>query len=175
MVFFGAIVALAPSAYAQEKMALGGGYQYLHVSNNGTSVNTNGFFVDFTGNLPQKTGMFSWAWIGELTGNYRSDEGGHAYTYSGGGVGSFEANAQVKPFVDIQIGGITQGGGSSNASSDSAFLLWLGGGANLPLKGQKFSVRVKLDYGRAFYSDDHGGGQNLFRLGVGATIPIPFK
>jgi hypothetical protein len=172
LVFLGAMVALAPSAHAQEKMAVGGGYQYLHLSNSGASKDTNGFFVDLTGGLPQKTGPFSWAWIGELTGNYKD---GHAYTYSGGGVGSWEMNPKVKPFVNIQIGGITQGGGPTNASSDSAFLLWLGGGAKIPLTGQKFSILVKLDYGRAFYSNDHGGGQNLFRLGIGASLPLPLK
>ena len=172
MVFLGAMVALAPAAHAQG-LALGAGYQYLHLSSSGDNANANGFFVDLSGDLNKKTGMFSWGWIGELTGNY--DKGGHAYTYSGGGVGSFDANPQVKPFVDVQIGGITEGGSDSNSSSDSAFLLWLGGGANIPLKGQKFSIRVKLDYGRGFYNDDQGGGQNLFRLGIGATIPIPFK
>ena len=64
LVFLGAMVALAPSAHAQEKMAVGGGYQYAHISfKEGDGINTNGFFVDFTGGLPQKTGPFSWKLI----------------------------------------------------------------------------------------------------------------
>ena len=171
MVFLGAMAALAPSAHAQEKMAVGGGYQYAHISfKEGDPVDTNGFFVDFTGGLPQKTGPFSWAWIGELTGNYKD---GHAYTYHGGGVGSFEMNQQVKPFIDIQIGGITEGGDGGDSSS--AFLFVIGGGAKFPLPGQKFNILLKLDYMRAFYGDDKGGGQNIFRLGIGASLPLPIK
>jgi hypothetical protein len=111
--------------------------------------------------------------MGELTGNYGG--GGHAYTYTVGGKGLWNEKPQVKPFFDIQIGGITEGGSSSNASSDSAFLFWIGGGARIPLNGQKFDILVKLDYGKAMYNDDHGGGQNIFRLGIGAAIPLPLK
>ena len=158
----------APAAHAQEKMSLGGGYQYLHISfSEGDGVNTNGFFIDFTGNLPSKTGPFSWAWTGEFTGNYKD---GHAYTYQGGARGSWEMSQAAKPFITIEIGGITEAGDGEDSAS--AFLFDIGGGVKIPLSGQKFSILLKLDYLRAFYDDDHGGGQNIFRLGIGATIPL---
>ena len=173
MVFLGAMVALAPSAYAQDgKMSLGGGYQYLHMSNSGGSLDRNGFFVDFTGALPQKTGSVSWAWTGELTDTFKD---GHTFTISGGAQGSWEMNPQVKPFVDAQIGIVSEGGSESNANTDAAFLFVIGGGVKIPLMGQKFSILTKLDYMRAFYGDDHGGGQNFFRLGIGVAIPLPLK
>jgi hypothetical protein len=171
----GMFAVAAPAAHAQdEKLGFGGGYQYMHISNGSEGINTNGFFLDVTGGLPQRTGPFSWAWTGELTGNYKD---GHAYTYTGGGIGSWQMNPKVKPFIDVQLGGITEGGGEGNANSDSAFLLLLGGGAKIPLMGQKFDILVKLDYGRAFYSDtsEHAGGQNIFRLGIGASFPLPLR
>jgi hypothetical protein len=183
MVFFGAMVALAPSAHAQEKLSLGAGYQFTHfnfpsdLANNVPGVNGNGFFLDLTGGIPQTAGPFNLAWTGELTGNYSGTDG-HAYTYTVGGRGLWNRDlveGKVKPFVDFQIGGVTEGGRSSNSSSDSAFLFWLGGGARFPLMGQKFDVLVKLDYGKAFYNDDHGGKQNIFRAGVGIALPLPLK
>ena len=83
-------------------------------------------------------------------------------------------NQQVKPFINIQIGGITEGGGGGDSSS-SAFLFEIGGGAKFPLPGQKFNILLKLDYLRAFYGDNDGGGQNIFRLGIGASLPLPLK
>jgi hypothetical protein len=160
----------APAARAQEALSLGGGYQYSHISfSEGDGVNTNGFFIDFTGSLPTKTGAFSWAWTGEFTGNYAED--GHAYTYLGGARGSWEMSQAVKPFLTLEIGGITEAGDEGGDSS-SAFLFDIGGGVRIPLSGQKFNVLLKLDYLRAFYGDNEGGGQNIFRLGVGASIPI---
>jgi hypothetical protein len=177
MVFFGAMAALAPSAHAQEKMAVGAGYQFSHVSfseGSTAGINLNGFFLDLSGGLPQKTGSVSWGWTGELTGGYSGTDG-HAYTYTVGGKGFFDVNPKLKPYVELQIGGITEGGQASNASSDSAFLILLGGGARIPLMGQKFDALVKIDYGHAFYNTDHGGGQNIIRVGAGVAIPIPLK
>jgi len=77
----------------------------------------------------------------------------------------------VKPFLTIEIGGITEGGDEGEDSA-SAFLFDIGGGVKIPLSGQKIGIVLKLDYLRAFYGDDNGGGQNIFRLGIGATIPL---
>jgi hypothetical protein len=172
-VFAAAMVALAaPAAQAQDnQMSVSGGYQYFRFSQGGgDGEGANGFFVDLSGKLPTMNKGLAWGWLGELSGAYK--DGGHAYTYSGGVRGTWEMNPQVMPFVQVQVGGTNFGG---DQNSISAFIVDIGGGVKIPIMGQKFSVVAKVDYDRAFFSEDNGGGANYIRVGVGLAIPLPLK
>ena len=168
MVFLGAMVALAPSAHAGKdgRRRWVSVRAHLHSKKATPSTQTDSSWTSPAAS--SKDRAFLRAWIGELTGNYKD---GHALRPTAALVAL--KYQQVKPFIDIQIGGITEGGDGGDSSS--AFLFVIGGGAKFPLSGQKFNILLKLDYMRAFYGDDKGGGQNIFRLGIGASLPLPIK
>lgn len=165
-------VAAATAAQAQDPINLGVGYQFTHSSGEGGfSENApGGFFVDVTGKLPNKSGMISWNWLGELSGAFKSENGvtGHTYTFAGGVRGSWDMNPQAMPFVQVEVGGANSGGGGS---SENGFLVDVGGGVKIPLMGKKISAVGKVDYARAFFSS----GVNIIRVGGGVVIPISTK
>jgi hypothetical protein len=170
MTFAGASV-----ARAQDPINLGVGYQFTHFSGDGFSDNAPaGFFVDVTGKLPNKSGMIAWNWLGEVSGAYKSETGAtfHNYTFGGGVRGSWDMNPQAMPFVQVEVGGVNQGGGGD---SSNAFMVDLGGGVKIPMMGKKFSIVGKVDYVRAFFSDANGGGENIVRVGGGVVFPINAK
>jgi hypothetical protein len=151
---------------------LGIGYQAAHFSSDGGSDNAPyGFSVDANvWKLPTKTTLLAWDVLGEFSGLYNSD--GHAYTYGGGVRGTWENDPKLKPYVQILLGGISEGG---SGSSDNAFLLQFGGGVIFPLKDKKFSLFANIDYMRGFFSEGGEGGQNIVRYGGGVVIPINLK
>lgn len=164
-------IAGASVARAQDPINLGVGYQFAHSSSEGFSQNApGGFFVDVTGKLPNKSGMISWNWLGEVSGSYKSESGvtGHTYLFGGGVRGSWDMNPQAMPFVQVEVGGANAGGGGS---SDNAFMVDFGGGVKIPLMGKKISAEAKVDYARAFFSS----GVNIIRVGGGVVIPINAK
>jgi hypothetical protein len=169
-------VAAASTAQAQGMPAinLGVGYQAAHFSfGEGDGENAPyGFSIDANvWKLPTKTTLLEWDVLGEFSGLYASD--GHAYTYAGGVRGTWENDPKFKPYVQILLGGISEGG--DGGGSDNAFLLQFGGGVIFPLKDQKFSLFANIDYMRGFFSEGGEGGQNIVRYGGGVVIPIKLK
>jgi hypothetical protein len=154
-------------AHAQNNIDVSAGYQFGHVSQNGFSTTLPyGWNVDVSGAIRPM-----WAWVGEVGGIYKSENGvtdrEHSYQ---GGVRVFEAvTPMFTPYGQVLLGGLTSSASCSGCSSASAFSVQPGGGVDIKVS-PKASARIAADYRRVFFSDTNGGGRNDFRMVFGVVF-----
>ena len=163
-----AIVAVSAPAMAQDapKAEVSVGYNYLH--SNGDSM-PKGWYADVAGNVTP-----AFAVVGQVTGNYESDDtlgvDSKLHTFMGGVRVNARATGGVTPFAHVLVGVAhsslsTDLGGVTGSLSTNDGALQLGGGVKLMPKN--VGVQVGADYLRLFTDVE---GTNVFRFAAGVVF-----
>lgn len=153
---------------AQEwKADVFGGYQFMHLSQSGTTVNGNGFDAAVTAKLFGNLGATA-----DISGAYKTISGtsGHVYTYTFGPTFYLSREGAVSPFVHALFGGTTAAGSISGAGSGSSngFAMFIGGGVDAKVKNN-MAIRV-AQFDWLHYSVSGVSGSSNVRLSVGAVF-----
>lgn len=157
---------LAATAQENPRFELFGGYSYLHVgsSHQQKAFGLNGWNGQATVNLNR--------WLGataDFAGNYGSPFAVsiHNYTYMFGPTLSYRTQ-HVVPFAHALFGGGHVSGKIGGlSSSQNAFAMAIGGGADIPL-ATHFGIRLaQLDWVRTQYFST---SQNGFRVSTGVMF-----
>ena len=155
---------LLASASAWAQTNISAGYQFAHVSVNGSGeIYPAGWYVDGSvGVLPMM------ALALQIGGIYKSVNGVtlHADEFLGGARLAVKAVPAVTPFVQALIGEVSAG---ASGSSNSAFSIQLGGGVDIK-SISIFRLRLGADYRRNFFSAAHGGADNVFAGMLGVVL-----
>lgn len=167
-----ALTLFAMTSRAQEtpKADVGLGYAFVHVSANGASANLNGFNGSVAFNVSDMIGI-----VGDF-GYYHGSPSGVSLndtSYAFGPRFSFRKSDKAVPFVQALFGGShlsASFGGTSG--SVNPFLYAFGGGVDVPLKGDKVSLRPEFDY---VGQRTNGTTLNGVRIGVGFVFHIGQK
>jgi outer membrane immunogenic protein len=167
-----ALTLAAATSFAQNtpKADVGVGYAFLHLSANGGSTNMNGFDGSVAYNVSDWIGI-----VGDL-GYYHSSPSGvslNDVSYTFGPRFSYRKSDKVVPFFQALFGGSHLSaafGGSSGAVNPFAFAF--GGGADIPLKGDKIGLRPEFDY---LGQRTNGTTLNGARLSVGLVFHLGKK
>lgn len=162
------LVAAALVATAQEmpRVEVFGGYSYLYAGSSGQEkgFGLNGWTAQGSVNLNNWLGL-----TGDFGGYYGSPSSVsvHSYTYMFGPTLSYRAQ-HITPFAHALFGGSHLSGSIGGLSaSQNAFAMAVGGGLDLPLKGN-FGVRLaQLDWVRTQF---FGAAQNNFRVSTGVMF-----
>lgn len=129
------------------KVAVFGGYQYLHTGTihisgqdiPNSSQSWNGWDASVRGNFTKHLGL-----EGDFSGTYAtiSHVSSSVYTYAGGPVVSYDAGAKINPFVHVLFGGLhLKGSGFGVSDSINGFTMLFGGGVDAKVN-KTISVRV---------------------------------
>ncbi len=117
-----------------------GGYQFLHLGGEGSSVNANGWNVSVTGNMNHWFGV-----TGDFSGSYKTVNGvsANVYSYTFGPTLSLNHAGRVNPFVHGLFGGAHLGASMAGLGSGSTngFTMLYGGGVDAKVS-KMFAVRV---------------------------------
>jgi hypothetical protein len=138
------------------------GYNYLHFSENSVP---KGWYADVAGNVTPALAI-----VGQVTGNYKSDDtidlDTKLHTFMGGVRVNARATGGVTPFAHVLVG-VAHSTDTSVlgdfSSNDAA--LQLGGGVKLMPKN--VGVQVGADYLRLFTDVE---GTNVFRFAAGVVF-----
>jgi hypothetical protein len=162
--------ALAAPAKAQDetpKAELYAGYNYVRVSDLGTSFNFNGGSGQFAYNANDWLGL-----VADFGGYYTSD-GFHAgvlsylfgprINFRGHG---FRGHGNVTPFAQVLFGGAH----SIDTAPLTAFAMTVGGGVDFKIS-EHFAIRpVQAEYFLTKFTDGANNRQNNFRYGAGIVF-----
>ena len=140
--------------WAQDKVEVFGGYQYLHEGNisvdgqtdTGSGQGFNGWDASATGYFNRYLGV-----TGDFSSGYATIQGisGHVYTYTGGPVVAFRVG-KVNPFVHALAGGIHLSASADGISvGRTGFTAMFGGGVDVKVR-KPISVRL-IDVDWLFY------------------------
>jgi hypothetical protein len=144
-----------------------GGYQFMHLSESGTSINANGFDFAGTGKFTKDIGFTA-----DISGAYKTISGasGHVYTYTFGPTYYVSPKETVSPFVHVLFGGTSVGGSVSGggSGSTSGFAMYIGGGVDAKVK-KNIAIRV-AQFDWLHYSVNGVSGSSNVRLCFGAVF-----
>lgn len=167
IVFAALLSVLAVPLFAQDKIEVFGGYQYLHTGNvtvdgvtqSDSSQSYNGWDAAATFKPHRFLGF-----TGDFSGTYATESGVnlHVYTYTGGPV-VFIPTPLIHPFVHALFGGVQLTGTEGGVSTSwNGFTTMFGGGVDAKV-GHLLAVRIaQVDW--LYY---HFPSKNI----AGATFP----
>ena len=169
-VFLAALLVLLPAfavAGDTPKAEVFGGYQYLHVSDNGFSQGFNGWDAALTGNVTKEFGI-----TGDFSGSYATISGvkAHVYTYAFGPTVNLNHNGVLNPFAHALFGGAHLNGSvsGSGSASTNGFAMAIGGGADAKV-APHIAVRLgQFDW--VYYRFEGQGFSKNFRYSGGIVF-----
>lgn len=147
------------------KAEIFGGYQYTHISADGSGVGFNGWNASLTGNVNKYLGVTA-----DFSGAYKSESGAslHIYSYTFGPTISLNHEGTVNPFVHALFGGATASASAFGSSgSTNGFTMMAGGGADAKLSPH-FAVRLfQGDW--VYYRFSGVSGKSNVRISAGVV------
>jgi|SRR5580704_2254649 opacity protein-like surface antigen len=154
---------VAASAQDASKVEAFGGYSYLRIMTDGTSINGNGGVGSVSYNFIPKVGV-----VGEFGGYHLTANGdtGTALTYLFGP--KVHANVgRLTPFAQVLFGGARL---MADGESENAFAMSFGGGADYNLT-HHVGIRLgQIEYVLTKFNDFGNSHQNSFRYSAGVTV-----
>ena len=169
-VLTGLLLAFGVAAHAQDsdKIEAYGGYSFLHISSNGSSINQNGW--ELAGQYKVND------WLGavaDFSGDYGSNTNTTFFLFGP----QVSWHARVSPFAHFLIGGVHVSNSSTlfieppvaqNVTvSSNSFAFGFGGGIDAQIKGPFYWRVFQGDY---LHSSVFNSGQNNARFSTGIVI-----
>ena len=183
MLFLG--FATMAAAQDKPKAEVFGGYSYLHSSDNGASLNSNGVSGSVAFNANEWFGVVGDFGYYHASPNVSSftigvpisaDVSVNTFSYLFGPKLSMRGNEKFTPFVQALFGGAHQKtnvnvtGFGSASTSESAFVMALGGGADVKVANSVAIRLIQAEYVLTKFNDGDNNRQNSVRLSAGVVF-----
>ena len=144
-----------------------GGYQYAHVSIEGTGLSFNGWNASVAGYINKDIGIAA-----DFSGAYKSENGAslNIYSYTFGPVVSLNHEGKVNPFVHALFGGAhaTAAVTGLGSAGENGFAMMMGGGVDAKI-APRFAIRlVQADW--AYYRFSGISESKNVRLSTGLVF-----
>ena len=174
LLFMGSIATVM--AQDKPKVEVFGGYSFLHTSDSGVSLNSNGASGSIAFNANEWFGVVGD--VGYYHGNpdvFGTDVSVNTFSYLFGPKIAMRHNEKFTPFLQALFGGARQKttvnlSGISSSGSENAFAMALGGGFDVKVANSVAIRLVQAEYVLTKFTDADDNRQNSVRISTGVVF-----